>query len=112
MDIELLTLSHHRNGIAGSPFTTGIFRDEDGTEKMFVDFGEANFAVLQVDKLAAGDVAFGSNSWRGDHYVDKVRGLYDGAERAVDRTGGPLIFVEYKLPGVNNRKTEENTHET
>ena len=30
-------------------------------------------AVLDVDKLALGDIAFGSNSWRGDHYEPHLR---------------------------------------
>jgi hypothetical protein len=29
--------------------------------------------VLAVDKLAAGDIAFGSNSWRGDRYESELR---------------------------------------
>jgi hypothetical protein len=53
-----------------------LFTDEDGSTKMFVDFGEMRFAVLQVDKLAEGDIAFGSNSWRGDWYAKKIRNLY------------------------------------
>jgi len=30
-------------------------------------------AVLDVDKLAAGDIVFGSNSWRGDKYEPHLR---------------------------------------
>lgn len=77
MKIKLLSAEWHRNGISGEPFITGLFTDEDGHTKMFVDFGEMRFAVLQVDKLAEGDIAFGSNSWRGDYYVNEIRSLYD-----------------------------------
>jgi hypothetical protein len=76
MKIKLLSADSHRNGISGEPFITGLFTDEDGRTKMFVDFGEMRFAVLQVDKLAEGDIAFGSNSWRGDYYVNEIRELY------------------------------------
>jgi hypothetical protein len=76
MKIRLLSADSHRNGISGEPFITGLFIDEDGSTKMFVDFGEMRFAVLQVDKLANGDIAFGSNSWRGDYYVNAIRNLY------------------------------------
>ncbi len=77
MKIKLLSAEWHRNGISGEPFITGLFTDEDGHTKMFVDFGEMRFAVLQVDKLANGDIVFGSNSWRGDWYVGEIRSLYD-----------------------------------
>lgn len=73
--IKLLANAYHRNGVCGDPFFVSLFRDIDGTTKLAVDFGEFKFAVLQVDKLAAGDIAFGSNSWRGDHYADDLRSL-------------------------------------
>lgn len=76
MKIELLYTESHRNGISGEPFITGLFTDEDGSTKMFVDFGEMRFAVLQVDKLLEDDIAFGSNSWRGDWYAEEIRNLY------------------------------------
>lgn len=37
MKIELLSAESHRNGISGEPFITGLFTDEDGSTKMFVD---------------------------------------------------------------------------
>lgn len=79
MKMKLLSAEWHRNGVNGEPFITGLFTDEDGHTKMFVDFGEMRFAVLQVDKLAKGDIAFGSNSWRGDLYVNEIRSLYDAS---------------------------------
>ena len=85
MKIELLSAAYHRNGISGEPFITGLFTDEDGSTKMFVDFGEMRFAVLQVDKLAKGDIAFGSNSWRGDWYAEEIRQLYPEELKGVWR---------------------------
>ena len=79
MKMKLLSADYHRNGVSGEPFITGLFTDEEGHTKMFVDFGEMRFAVLQVDKLAKGDIEFGSNSWRGDNYAEKIRSLYDAS---------------------------------
>jgi hypothetical protein len=76
MKIKLLSADSHRNGISGEPFITGLFTDEDGSTKMFVDFGEMRFAVLQVSLLLQGDVEFRSNSWRGGVYAEKIRQLY------------------------------------
>ena len=42
--------------------------------KVGIVFDEpAHCAVLDVAKLAAGDIAFGSNSWRGDEYEPELR---------------------------------------
>jgi hypothetical protein len=40
-------------------------------------------AVLDVAKLAAGDVAFGSNSWRGDEYESALRNAIRAREQAA-----------------------------
>ena len=43
-------------------------------ESMKGRYGEPyQCAVLDVAKLAAGDIAFGSNSWRGDNYEANLR---------------------------------------
>jgi hypothetical protein len=73
--IKLLSASYHRNGIMGDGFHVGIFEDTDGSKKLFVDFGEDRFAVLDIAKIADGDIEFGSNSWRGDHYWTTIRDL-------------------------------------
>ena len=75
MKTKILANSHHRNGVCGAPFDVYLFRDEDKTVKVAIDFGKDQFAVLQVDKLSDGDISFGSNSWRGDHYCDQIRKL-------------------------------------
>lgn len=92
MKKKLLSASHHRNGITGTPFDVALIKDEDGSTKVCIDFGGSDFAVLQVDRLAKGDIAFGSNSWRGDHYSDEVRALMKGAKPAVARGA---LFVNY-----------------
>ena len=53
-----------------------LFEDHgpEGGRKVAILFEEPHFcAVLGVDKLAGGDIAFGSNSWRGDHYEHDLR---------------------------------------
>ena len=75
MAIKLLSADYHRNGVMGEGFYVGLFMDNDGSTKLFVDFGEERFAVLDVNKMSQGDIEFGSNSWRGDHYWTAIREL-------------------------------------
>lgn len=75
--IKILASAYHRNGISGAPFRVVIFKDsEDKGDKLAILFDEEHHcAVLDVTKLAAGDIAFGSNSYRGDHYEPALRHL-------------------------------------
>jgi hypothetical protein len=70
---HLTAIAHHRNGVMGIPFHVVLFRD--GKELMLgiqfdntADNADIYTAVLNVKKLAAGDIAFASNSYRGDHF--------------------------------------------
>ncbi len=86
---QALSADYHRNGVAGEGFYVVLFRDDDGSTKVAVQFCENDSdgnpqvnmrtAVLQVDKLAAGDIAFASNSWRGDHYAHFVHRAHRAA---------------------------------
>ena len=71
--IKNVKIDHHRNGIAGEPFHVATF--EHGERRMvgIVLDGAGQVAVLDVDMLAAGDIAFGSNSWRGDEFEGALR---------------------------------------
>jgi hypothetical protein len=74
--ITVITKAHHRNGICGAPFHAIVFTDDDNEDnpKLGIVFDqEAHCAVLDVMKLANGDIAFGSNSWRGDDYESALR---------------------------------------
>jgi hypothetical protein len=76
MKLKIIAIAYHRNGICGAPFDVVLFEDKgaEGSRKVAVLFEErCHCAVLDVDKLAAGDIAFGSNSWRGDHYEAHLR---------------------------------------
>ena len=71
MKVIVHQLAHHRNGISGAPFDIFVFEDSDsiGRRKPGILFEEPhNCAVLDVTQLTEGDIAFGSNSWRGDQY--------------------------------------------
>jgi hypothetical protein len=73
---KITAKSHHRNGVCGAPFDIYLFdwHDEGTTRHMIgIDFGDRAFAVLDTALLANGDIAFGSNSWRGDHFEAEVR---------------------------------------
>jgi hypothetical protein len=76
MHNRIIDIAYHRNGITGTPFNVVLFNDrgDAGSRKVAILFGQPEYcAVLDVAKLAAGDIAFGSNSWRGDQYEPHLR---------------------------------------
>ena len=74
MHLQIENLQYHRNGISGSPFHVVLFRDPDEGQMLGIVFKQASHvAVLQLDKLALGNIAFGVNSWRGDRYEPALR---------------------------------------
>jgi len=76
MKLTISAIAHHRNGICGAPFQVVLFEDQgpEGSRKAAILFDEPHYcAVLDVAKLTAGDIAFGSNSWRGDNYESSLR---------------------------------------
>lgn len=78
-------VSRHRNGICGAPFRVVLFDDAgpDGSRKVAVLFDAPyHCAVLSVPELSEGNVAFGSNSWRGDRYEPALRVAIARADRA------------------------------
>ncbi len=79
---------YHRNGIAGQGFTVALFTMKDGHKRrnmvaiLFDADGDddglkftGQCAVLDRDMLAAGNVTFGENSWRGDEFEVELRPL-------------------------------------
>ena len=76
MKINIIEIEYHRNGISGAPFVAILFEDTglEASRKVAILFDQPHHcAVLDVAKLAGGDIAFGSNSWRGDHYEPDLR---------------------------------------
>jgi hypothetical protein len=73
---KMIAIAAHRNGICGAPFHVVLFEDDgnEGSRKVGIVFeSPSHTAVLDVSKLADGDIAFGSNSWRGDTYEPHLR---------------------------------------
>jgi hypothetical protein len=80
MKLKIIAIARHRNGIDGVPFHVAIFDEEKSANpevqgrKVGIVFDEPHHcAVLDIAKLAAGDIAFTSNSWRGDQYEPYLR---------------------------------------
>ena len=74
MNLKIIAIDFHRNGVCGAPFDVVLFEDDSECRKVAIVFERTGHcAVLAVDKLAAGDIAFGSNSWRGDHFESDLR---------------------------------------
>jgi len=76
MKLKIIDIAFHRNGICGAPFHVVLFDDRcnDGRRMMAIAFEEeGHCAVLDVAKLAAEEIAFGLNSWRGDDYEAHLR---------------------------------------
>jgi hypothetical protein len=78
--IHVRAIDFHRNGVGGAPFHVAIFDEDGGTHpedrgrKVGIVFEQPDHcAVLDIARLAAGDIAFGSNSWRGDEYEPHLR---------------------------------------
>lgn len=96
MKLKIIDSARHRNGVGGAPFDVVLSRDRGaaGSRKVAVLFDEpAHCAVIDVAMFAAGDIAFGSNSWRGDDYEPLLR--KDIAERqrihSADSVGGKEV---------------------
>jgi len=70
---KVIAIDYHRNGISGAGFHVILFKS--GKQKMMgVVFEEGGYcAIFDVNKLTAGDIEFGSNSWRGDNYEPELR---------------------------------------
>ena len=78
MKLTIKDAAFHRNGVGGLGFYAIYFHDQDQGDMFAALFDEPGAcAVVNVKQLAAGDVAFGSNSWRGDHYEAGLRPLIE-----------------------------------
>jgi len=76
--IKILEVAHHRNGIAGGPFYVVRFKNDDQTMVGIVFEASGHVAVLDIDLLHQGVIAFSENSWRGDEFEPCLR-------RAIER---------------------------
>lgn len=82
MNLKIEDIASHRNGISGAPFHVVKFVCPDGGNMIGIvaelgsdaqPWGDGRCFVLNRDLLAEGSIAFGVNSWRGDHYESNLR---------------------------------------
>jgi hypothetical protein len=81
--IKVTDVASHRNGICGAPFHVVLFEETEGTHVGIVFDEPYHCAVLNVQKLAQGDIKFGSNSYRGDMYEPLLRIAIKEYEAAI-----------------------------
>lgn len=92
--IRIESIAHHHNGVGGEPFHVILFdhSDDEGPiirKVAIVTKSRGGCFVLAVGQLAAGDIAFGSNSWRGDVFEDYLReaiARWEESRRSLPRT--------------------------
>jgi hypothetical protein len=93
---KVLSIACHRNGVSGDPFFVALVRDSE-MKRVFTVIVPAWAPYASPSELsqqapgglpcyvidpgiaagsasAPGTIAFGENSWRGDHYFDLVAG--------------------------------------
>ena len=113
---KVLEVAWHRNGISGRGFYAVRFTcDIEGTSPEQAALWnipasppqpDANFLavltdtpgecyVVCTDHLAAHGVAFGKNSWRGDHYEGELRAAIEAAD---GRTSGAVRVGPFAVP--------------
>jgi len=73
--IKVISIDYHRNGVGGAPFYAILFKSNDSKNNMIGIVFEEKYhvAVLDTAKISSGDIAFGSNSWRGDRFEPSLR---------------------------------------
>jgi hypothetical protein len=75
--IEVKSVAYHRNGVSGQPFHVVLFDNIEGRHIEqcvgIVFDGTKRVAVLNVDKLTQGVIAFGRNSYRGDRFSPMLK---------------------------------------
>lgn len=104
MKLKIISMARHRNGVCGEPFEVALFKDRgpEGSRKVAILFEQPRYcAVLDVAKLAAGDIEFGSNSWRGDNYEPHLR-------QALTPTRAGCATSSSVSPTVNSRPTSSS----
>ena len=83
---RVISMDSHRNGISGVPFNIMIFESAEGEKMLGIVFDVNNdrmpsCAVVNIDKLNEDDVAFGSNSYRGDYFYPEIMEHFRAAAR-------------------------------
>ncbi|MFZ1932672.1 MAG: hypothetical protein WCB27_25385 [Thermoguttaceae bacterium] len=100
MKLKIIHTAHHRNGVHGASFDLVLFKDRgpERSRKIGILFEQPHHcAVLDVAKLAQGDIAFGSNSWRGDEYEPDLRKAIDGESLTATAESLTIDFEPERL---------------
>jgi hypothetical protein len=86
--MKVKELAYHRNGVSGLGFYCAIVKAE-GRDMLVVRFAQDGYddgktldqraggvvcAAFDIKLLAQGNIKFGENSWRGDHYAEVMDG--------------------------------------
>jgi hypothetical protein len=91
-NIVIEEIAHHRNGVCGAPFSVVKFVCPENGAMLAVVFDlsdgdgyswDGRVAVFKRDLLADDVIAFGENSWRGDHYESALRKAIEAFEDAL-----------------------------
>lgn len=95
---QIIEIHRHRNGICGAPFHVVTFIDTgtpQSTKVGFVFAAAHHVAVMDLNRLTFGNIAFGANSWRGDVFEPELRAAIldwessiDGEDAMQNRNGG------------------------
>jgi len=95
---KIIDVSFHRNGVCGVGFYSVIFENPKQGLMHASVFDELGYvAVHKISMLANKDIAFGSNSWRGDQFESELRQMIDKwlKKEGTNRIG-PFALPEVK----------------
>jgi hypothetical protein len=103
MKLNITSMQHHRNGISGASFHAVTFRDREHGPMFAVVFEQPyHVAVFQLDKLAKGDIEFGSNSWRGDEFEPGLRRAIHEASDEQTSTCSPQKLIRMLMDEIES----------
>jgi hypothetical protein len=71
--IRVKDIARHRNGVSGEPFYVIKFKQGKDAMLGIVFDSPRHVAVFDLGLLKDGDIAFGSNSFRAEHYEKSLR---------------------------------------
>jgi hypothetical protein len=82
--IQVGEIARHRNGIAGEPFYVVKFTEGKDAMLGIVFDAPHHVAVFNQRLLSDGKIAFGSNSFRAEHYEKPLREAIEQWERETN----------------------------
>lgn len=70
---KIESIQYHRNGVSGNGFYVVTFKDDDRKMVAIIFDEPGNIAVFDRQLIGEGNIQFGENSFRGDHYESWLR---------------------------------------